>query len=121
VHCGFCTATCPTTSCSATNSTASRGRIYLMKQWLEGAPVTRKTQLARWTLPDLPQLRDDLPRAACSSGHLPTSGAASSTNGSSAPPREVGALAAQGRPDLAAVRPGDEDGTAACGRCCRRR
>jgi glycolate oxidase iron-sulfur subunit len=45
VHCGFCTATCPTYHCSATSSTGPRGRIYLIKQVLEGEAPTRSTQL----------------------------------------------------------------------------
>jgi glycolate oxidase iron-sulfur subunit len=45
VHCGFCTATCPTYQLLGDELDGPRGRIYLMKQMLEGAPVTRKTQL----------------------------------------------------------------------------
>jgi glycolate oxidase iron-sulfur subunit len=45
VHCGFCTATCPTYQLLGDELDGPRGRIYLMKQALEGAPVTRKTQL----------------------------------------------------------------------------
>ncbi|MDP2006771.1 MAG: glycolate oxidase subunit GlcF [Rubrivivax sp.] len=45
VHCGFCTATCPTYQLLGDELDGPRGRIYLMKQVLEGAPVTRKTQL----------------------------------------------------------------------------
>jgi glycolate oxidase iron-sulfur subunit len=45
VHCGFCTATCPTYQLLGDELDSPRGRIYLMKQLLEGAPVTRKTQL----------------------------------------------------------------------------
>ncbi|MBK7262733.1 MAG: glycolate oxidase subunit GlcF [Rubrivivax sp.] len=45
VHCGFCTATCPTYQLLGNELDSPRGRIYLMKQVLEGAPVTRKTQL----------------------------------------------------------------------------
>ena len=44
VHCGFCTATCPTYQLLGDELDGPRGRIYLMKQVLEGAPVTRKTQ-----------------------------------------------------------------------------
>jgi glycolate oxidase iron-sulfur subunit len=44
VHCGFCTATCPTYQLLGDELDSPRGRIYLMKQVLEGAPVTRKTQ-----------------------------------------------------------------------------
>lgn len=45
VHCGFCTATCPTYQLLGDELDGPRGRIYLMKQMFEGAPVTRRTQL----------------------------------------------------------------------------
>jgi glycolate oxidase iron-sulfur subunit len=45
VHCGFCTATCPTYQLLGDELDGPRGRIYLMKQLLEGGEVTRKTQL----------------------------------------------------------------------------
>ena len=45
VHCGFCTATCPTYQLLGDELDGPRGRIYLMKQVLEGAQPTRKTQL----------------------------------------------------------------------------
>jgi len=45
VHCGFCTATCPTYQLLGDELDGPRGRIYLMQQVLEGAPVTAKTQL----------------------------------------------------------------------------
>ena len=45
VHCGFCTATCPTYQLLGDELDGPRGRIYLIKQALEGAPVTAKTQL----------------------------------------------------------------------------
>src|SRR3954469_24651606 len=45
VHCGFCTATCPTYQLLGDELDGPRGRIYLMKQVLEGQPVTQKTQL----------------------------------------------------------------------------
>ena len=44
VHCGFCTATCPTYQLLGDELDGPRGRIYLIKQMLEGAPVTAKTQ-----------------------------------------------------------------------------
>ncbi len=44
VHCGFCTATCPTYQLLGDELDGPRGRIYLIKQMLEGAPVTSKTQ-----------------------------------------------------------------------------
>ncbi|MFC5302442.1 glycolate oxidase subunit GlcF [Azospira restricta] len=45
VHCGFCTATCPTYQLLGDELDGPRGRIYLIKQMLEGQPVTEKTQL----------------------------------------------------------------------------
>src|SRR6267378_3488018 len=45
VHCGFCTATCPTYQLLGDDLDSPRGRIYLMKRALEGAPVTAKTRL----------------------------------------------------------------------------
>ncbi|MFL9960907.1 glycolate oxidase subunit GlcF [Paraburkholderia sediminicola] len=45
VHCGFCNATCPTYQLLGNELDGPRGRIYLIKQMLEGEPVTRKTQL----------------------------------------------------------------------------
>jgi glycolate oxidase iron-sulfur subunit len=45
VHCGFCLATCPTYNLLGDELDSPRGRIYLVKQALEGAPVTARTQL----------------------------------------------------------------------------
>ncbi len=45
VHCGFCTATCPTYQILGDELDGPRGRIYLIKQVLEGHEPTRKTQL----------------------------------------------------------------------------
>ena len=45
VHCGFCTATCPTYQLLGDELDGPRGRIYLVKQLLEGAQVTARTQL----------------------------------------------------------------------------
>ncbi len=45
VHCGFCTATCPTYQILGDELDGPRGRIYLIKQLLEGEVPTRKTQL----------------------------------------------------------------------------
>ncbi len=44
VHCGFCTATCPTYVLLGDELDSPRGRIYLMKQMLEGGkPPTAET------------------------------------------------------------------------------
>jgi glycolate oxidase iron-sulfur subunit len=45
VHCGFCTATCPTYQLLGNELDSPRGRIYLIKEMLEGAAVTDKTLL----------------------------------------------------------------------------
>src|SRR5450755_5119726 len=44
VHCGFCAATCPTYQLLGDELDGPRGRIYLIKQLLEGGEVTRSTQ-----------------------------------------------------------------------------
>lgn len=43
VHCGFCTATCPTYQIIGDELDGPRGRIYQIKEMLEGAQVTRET------------------------------------------------------------------------------
>ena len=45
VHCGFCNATCPTYQLLGDELDGPRGRIYLIKQVLEGQTPTRSTQL----------------------------------------------------------------------------
>ena len=45
VHCGFCNATCPTYQLLGDELDGPRGRIYLIKQVLEGQPATTSTQL----------------------------------------------------------------------------
>lgn len=44
VHCGFCNATCPTYQLLGDELDGPRGRIYLIKQVLEGNEVTAHTQ-----------------------------------------------------------------------------
>ena len=44
VHCGFCNATCPTYQLLGDELDGPRGRIYLIKQVLEGAQPSRSTQ-----------------------------------------------------------------------------
>lgn len=43
VHCGFCTAVCPTYQVLGNELDSPRGRIYLIKQVLEGKPISAKT------------------------------------------------------------------------------
>lgn len=45
VHCGFCNATCPTYLELGDERDGPRGRIYLIKQLLEGGPASRRTQV----------------------------------------------------------------------------
>jgi glycolate oxidase iron-sulfur subunit len=45
VHCGFCTATCPTYLLLGDEQDSPRGRIYLIKEMLEGNAATAKTRL----------------------------------------------------------------------------
>ena len=45
VHCGFCLATCPTYNLLGDELDSPRGRIYLVKQVLEGHEPTASTQL----------------------------------------------------------------------------
>jgi glycolate oxidase iron-sulfur subunit len=45
VHCGFCTATCPTYQLLGDELDGPRGRIYLIKQMLEGNETTSRTRL----------------------------------------------------------------------------
>ena len=45
VHCGFCNATCPTYEVLGDELDGPRGRIYLIKEMLEGGKAGRPTQL----------------------------------------------------------------------------
>jgi glycolate oxidase iron-sulfur subunit len=45
VHCGFCSATCPTYQVLGDELDSPRGRIYLIKQMVEGGEVSEHTQL----------------------------------------------------------------------------
>ena len=45
VHCGFCTATCPTYQILGDELDGPRGRIYLIKQMAEGIAPTEKTRM----------------------------------------------------------------------------
>ena len=62
VHCGFCTATCPTYVLLGDELDSPRGRIYLIKDMLENdRPATRGGRPPRRPLPVLPRLHDHLP------------------------------------------------------------
>ena len=100
VHCGFCTATCPTYQLLGDELDGPRGRIYLIKGMLEGAAVTAQDAAAPGPLPHLPRLRD----------HLPVRRAVR-TPGRHRPQARGGARAA------AAARSGCCGGS--CARCCR--
>jgi Fe-S oxidoreductase len=76
VHCGFCTATCPTYQTLGDELDGPRGRIYLIKQVLEGHAHARHAG-APGPLPDLPQLRNHLPQRRAirpPGGHRPQGG-----------------------------------------------
>ena len=66
VHCGFCLPTCPTYVLWGEEMDSPRGRIYLMKEGLEGEPLSDEMVVALRRLPRLHGLRDGLPVRACS-------------------------------------------------------
>ena len=45
VHCGFCNATCPTYQLLGDELDGPRGRIYQIKQLVEGTPASKTIQL----------------------------------------------------------------------------
>ena len=110
VHCGFCTATCPTYQLLGDELDGPRGRIYLIKQVLEGEAPTRSTQLhldrcltCRNCESTCPERRAVRPPGR----HRPQD---RGREGAARRRLEGAALGAEGRPALAAVRPGDEAG-----------
>ena len=108
VHCGFCTATCPTYQLLGDELDGPRGRIYLIKQVLEGAPVTRTTQLHLDRCLTCRNCETTCP-SGVQYGHLVEIGRRIVDERVRAAGRRARrALGAEGRPDLAAVRAGDE-------------
>ena len=85
-----------------------RGRIYLIKQVLEGRSVTSATQQHPRPLPDLPQLRESTCPSACSTGTWSRSAARWWKSVVERPPASAPCAGCPGGPDLAAVRACDE-------------
>jgi glycolate oxidase iron-sulfur subunit len=112
VHCGFCTATCPTYQLLGDELDGPRGRIYLMKQVLEGAPVTRSTQQHLDRCLTCRNCETTCP-SGVQYGHLVDIGRKIVEQRVERPAGEkaVRWLLKEG-PDLAAVRPGHEAGPA---------
>ena len=61
VHCGFCLPACPTYQLWAEEMDSPRGRIYLVNQILDGAPMSADGRRALRPLPGLHGLHDRLP------------------------------------------------------------
>ena len=87
VHCGFCTATCPTYQLLGDELDGPRGRIYLIKQVLEGKAPTRRRSCT-WTAASPAATAKAPARAACSTATWSTSAARSSTRRCRARPLE---------------------------------
>jgi glycolate oxidase iron-sulfur subunit len=110
VHCGFCTATCPTYQLLGDELDGPRGRIYLMKQVLEGEKPTRKTQMHLDRCLTCRNCESTCP-SGVQYGHLLDIGRKDRRRQGAAPdPGKSLALGIEGGPALTAVCPGHEDG-----------
>ena len=70
VHCGFCTATCPTYQLLGDELDGPRGRIYLIKQVLEGEPRHRRRRSCTSTAASPAARARPRARRACEYGRL---------------------------------------------------
>ena len=104
VHCGFCTATCPTYQLLGDELDGPRGRIYLIKQVLEGDAAAALDPAAPRPLPHVPQLRDHLPVGRAVRAAWSRSAARSSTSGSTPARRPVVRARCCGKAGFAGVR-----------------
>ena len=121
VHCGFCTATCPTYQLLGDELDGPRGRIYLMKQMLEGGAVTAKTQLHLDRCLTCRNCETTCP-SGVQYGRLLDIGRKLVDDRVQRPlGQRLVRAALKARPDQPAVRTGDEDSARRCGHCCRRR
>ena len=108
VHCGFCTATCPTYQLLGDELDGPRGRIYLIKQVLEGKTPTRSTQLHLDRCLTCRNCETTCP-SGVQYGHLVDIGRKIVDEKVPRPALRIGrALDAEGGAAVAAVRPGDE-------------
>ncbi len=113
VHCGFCNATCPTYQLLGDELDGPRGRIYLIKQMLEGAEVTRSTQQHLDRCLTCLNCQTTCP-SGVEYGHLVDIGRKLVEERVERPPRrKSGSLVASRRTDLVLVRPGAAAGPSA--------
>src|SRR5215211_3880958 len=118
VHCGFCTATCPTYQLLGDELDGPRGRIYLIKQVLEGEAPTRKTQLHLDRCLTCRNCESTCP-SGVEYGHLVDIGRRIVEEKVPRRSRQGLALGAEGRPAVAPLRPGDESRASDAGLAAR--
>ena len=112
VHCGFCNATCPTYQLLGDELDGPRGRIYLIKQVLEGGEVTRSTQQHLDRCLTCLNCQTTCP-SGVEYGHLVDIGRKIVDARVERPlPERATSLVAEGGPHLAVVRAGDAIGQA---------